>query len=444
MKHLLILSLLCLLILPLSAQKKRVKAGVKACRTGHYEKAITDLTDALEEKGLLGRDELPAAYYYRARARLLLLDQLRKTGSNQGLAAYAGDHREVFEDLKDAAATDRGKYANRIREDYRLLFDLLLTEALENLTYARRDNIPELRREQALRDAKHLLRLARRIDDDDYLLHDLTGRLHFAQKAYEPALIAYRKAIKAFERRPPARPDLLFAYAFYRKALLHYRYRHQEPEGQQDTPSKYDIDQALNSVAEGLKTLDREYRRLRNDHSLIAPLRKYFSEQYEAIRSDLYNLQLDLYLQAPDRYNEALKVFAQAIDNQPFQYAYHIAYAQLLELSDRERAAAIYREAIQMEPERAEAYFNMGAMYLNEASRLIAQARQEERLKSYAELMSEAKALLEKARPPLEKAHLAEPENLTVLNALIQIAAVLEDREGYEVYRNAKDERLSR
>lgn len=430
---------LAILLACLSAafpQNGWIRTGIKACRTGDYLVAIEALTKALEHKGMLSDRQIPKAYYYRAHARLMLL-------CNQD-ALPPGAHLKAFNDLREAAAlTERGKYATRIREDRKLLFDLLLEESLRKIDSGQRNDLSLSQREITYREALGLLETAARIDGDHYLLHDLKAQVYLGLKDYEQALKAFRKATRSFQQRPPDRPDLLFAYAFYRQALIHYHYRYQEDSLDQP-PAKYDMDLALEAVRQGIEMLEGEFRRGQDDRRLTLREKAVSEARYREILLDLNNLQLDLYLQAPDRYNEALRIFAEVVEGNPKEYLYYIAYGQLLELSDRQRAADVYETAAGLTPHRPEAHFNLGAMYLNQAARLIEQAHREERVKLYAQRMREARELLKKARPHFEKAHRIDPANLQVLNALMQICVLLEDEQGYRSYRSAKVELLTR
>jgi tetratricopeptide (TPR) repeat protein len=99
--------------------------------------------------------------------------------------------------------------------------------------------------------------------------------------------------------------------------------------------------------------------------------------------------------------------------------------------NDPEGAAEAYHKCIDIDPAYADAYYNLGAMYNNQAAEIIEVAN-ELPLDAVAEYDAEkakADALLQKALPYLEKSDDLNPDNLGTLQTLKQIYTILKNME---------------
>lgn len=89
-------------------------------------------------------------------------------------------------------------------------------------------------------------------------------------------------------------------------------------------------------------------------------------------------------------------------------------------LGDEENALIYYKKAIEIDPEFGDAIFNIGAIYVNRASTLYAQAADlpYEETEKYAELKDEAGNNLKEALPYLEKSLEFNSEEVSIIVAL--------------------------
>ena len=87
---------------------------------------------------------------------------------------------------------------------------------------------------------------------------------------------------------------------------------------------------------------------------------------------------------------------------------------------DYENAEKYYKRSSEVNPEFFEAYYNLGAIYVNKAAETQAQANDLplDKIKEYDALILEADAALEKALPYLEKSLELNPDDEYTLNAL--------------------------
>ena len=99
---------------------------------------------------------------------------------------------------------------------------------------------------------------------------------------------------------------------------------------------------------------------------------------------------------------------------------------------NKEKALEAYNKAIEIDPEYFNAYFNMGALYFNNAVELYEVANKQEDLKEYNASKAIADKELEKAIPPMEKAYEINPTEHAVLETLQTIYYRLQMLDKYE------------
>ena len=145
--------------------------------------------------------------------------------------------------------------------------------------------------------------------------------------------------------------------------------------------------------------------------------------------------ELNSYLQS-GKSAEAEKLLSIAIDNDPTNHLLHYASGTIFEdLGKRDQAIAAYKKSIEIKPEFWEGYFNLGAIYNNEAKRLQDIANNEKDNKKYEAGKKLAQAQFNLALPNLEKAlDLApkdRPDLLPLLKTLKQIYSLMEMTDKY-------------
>ncbi|HOY49183.1 MAG TPA: tetratricopeptide repeat protein, partial [Flavobacteriales bacterium] len=118
---------------------------------------------------------------------------------------------------------------------------------------------------------------------------------------------------------------------------------------------------------------------------------------------------------------EAEKLLAIAIEKDPTNHLLHYASGTIFEdLGKREQAIAAYKKAIEIKPDFWEGYFNLGALYNNEAKRLQDIANNEKDNKKYEAGKKLAEAEFNQALPNLEKALELAPKDSPDLQPLLK------------------------
>lgn len=99
---------------------------------------------------------------------------------------------------------------------------------------------------------------------------------------------------------------------------------------------------------------------------------------------------------------------------------------------NKEKALEAYNKAVEIDPNYFNAYFNIGALYYNNAVELYEEANKLEDLKAYNEAKATADHELKKAIEPMEKAYQLEPAEKATLETLQTIYYRLQMLDKYE------------
>ncbi|HEX2900119.1 MAG TPA: hypothetical protein VHS96_10400, partial [Bacteroidia bacterium] len=140
----------------------------------------------------------------------------------------------------------------------------------------------------------------------------------------------------------------------------------------------------------------------------------------------------------PEKLQQAIDKFKDAIVKEPKNYVLHVAYAQLLEkVKKSEEAAVIYEKATVIDPSKQMAFFNLGAMYVNKAVELYTEANKisDDPTKAKA-LQSQGDELFKKALPYLQKANEIDKCDGDTLRALLQLTINLQLTDEYKKYKD--------
>jgi tetratricopeptide (TPR) repeat protein len=101
-------------------------------------------------------------------------------------------------------------------------------------------------------------------------------------------------------------------------------------------------------------------------------------------------------------------------------------------VGEDEKALLAYEQALEIDPEYFNAYFNIGALYYNNAVELYDVANSKEDLKEYNEAKAIADAELSRTISPMEKAHEIRPNDRAVLETLQTVYYRLQMMDKYE------------
>lgn len=230
----------------------------------------------------------------------------------------------------------------------------------------------------------------------------------------------------AFATNPPENIDFGVGYVYYYLAFI-YRYQ------------QNDIDKALKTTQSGIAALDAEKERMltqsdKYDASDMAQL----TESYSSVKDALQRFELDIYNNYPEKFEEALATFQRAVAANPNDETILLVYGTLLEQQDPDAGLEVYKKVIALNPNNTTALFNAGANRVNQG---VAYARLANEESDYVKSIEWQKKVDEEFRlalPYLEKCAALQPENMYVLDALLQVTVQLNEMDKYTMYKEKR------
>lgn len=152
--------------------------------------------------------------------------------------------------------------------------------------------------------------------------------------------------------------------------------------------------------------------------------RELFPDDYQLLISET-----NIYLGRGEN-EKAIANLTKALETDPTNKTIWFALGTNYEnTANLDGAAEAYQKCIDLDPAYADAYYNMGAMYNNEAAEIIEKANELplDAVEEYNKEKAKADELLKKSLPFLEKSDELNPDNLETLMTLKQIYTILKD-----------------
>ncbi len=145
--------------------------------------------------------------------------------------------------------------------------------------------------------------------------------------------------------------------------------------------------------------------------------------------------ELNIFL-ASGKDKEALESLNLAIQGDPNNSSLHFAQGTVFDKLDRKNeAAASYKKAIELKPDYFDAYYNLGAMYFNEAAEMANKANELKSNADYNKAKEKFDAKFKEAMPYLEKANELNPSDTNTMVSLKQLYARLNETVKYEAIK---------
>lgn len=423
MKHFLILCIAFAIQLPSFAQKEALNKGKIHFKDGEYFEAINALSDAIDQAHALKPKQIVTAYHIRGKARVKLVGKAKTEGYQEDwLPLISTAYVDAAADYSKALEKAEGSMVDVIKADQFALYTNLTTGGATLLNQAYSKDLTAAQAQQLRAAALAHFAEAEKINPNDYMVFDLKGQAYLADADTVAAYQSFKTCISTFKSNPPSGPDMLVGYVYYRMTVIE-RYK------------ENDIDKALTTIEEGITAVNEQYALYstssKNDRVVSS---------YAQIKGDLETFQLDLLLNAPAQLKNALQKFEKAIQEDPTNYTKHVAYAQLLEQVDEEKAIEIYKKAIAIDARKSLALFNLGALYVNRGNALYKEANETDDYQKASALQKKAAGEWKIGLPYLEKANIIDPCDRTTLNSILMICINLsaENDEYLSVYKEYK------
>lgn len=418
---------LCLTV-PLFAQDKNVKltTAMVDYNGRNYAKAMKNFDFALDggHSGLKEKN-VPKAYFHRAKCRILLFTQRAKAQDTAFLRQNSNAVLLSYDDYKMARETDDGKWGKKISAEMAVIVNQALNGGLQGLNMSYK--LDGEKRKEVVKGIIPYFDIACAEDNKNYMGFDLRGQAKLTIADTAGAYEDFNTSRGLFNSNPPKQADQLIAYVYYRAALIE-RY------------ANNDLDKALASIQQGLQVAEKEHIRMMGTPNLSEEKKAQIKQQFEGVQKDLKAFELDIYLNSPDKLQEALAKFENGIKENPNDYTVHVAYASMLEKVDRDKAIEIYKKAIAIDAGREIAHFNLGALYNNIAKEWYDKAMAETDYEKADSLQKIGDQAFADGYPHFQNALKANPKSLSTVKALKQIALRLEKMDDFEEYKKIEKE----
>ncbi|MDB3906969.1 hypothetical protein N9355_05830 [Crocinitomicaceae bacterium] len=402
-----------------SAQSSKLKQGMVSFELGNYEEAVSQLSEAMDAPVLLKAKEVPEGWFYLGKSKSILISNAMSLQNQEQLVRYKGYDLEAYECFNKAIKADAKDQITQssIQEIQDVSYVIFNSGNTEYLLGNLDDAITYYNAAESIAES-HGMR-------GDYQIYSLRGQTYLSKGDSTLAYNDFAKATERYLASSPEIPDANIGYAYYSMAIIE-RYNNN------------DLDRALELAQVGNELMQSEVERMKgllnngsSDQSLLASQ----GAQFGSIMDALNRFELDIYSTSPQKYDEAVAKFKKALIENPGDANMWLVYGNLIEYNDIEGSYEAYRNAIVIDPNNSVAHFNAGANRVNKGTSYARKANDEIDFQKAQEWQDKMNEEFKKALPHMEKAHELEPNNIYVLDALIQVTLQLEMMDDYNLYK---------
>lgn len=381
------------------SQQETIDLAVSQLGKGQTEEAIATLRQVIKNPDLTEAQRLRTCYNL-SDALLRDLNRMRTKLKGDLAPSYKGyifEASDLIVEARNLLPSDPALTVP-IKEQVRKLKHELTLNTLDNIRELEGTGDPTLALalvNSTELGSRHLIAL----DSNYYLAYDYLGQALMLKGDSLHALRVFEQGLHKYTSTPQPEPDAYAGYMVYRMAVVQLN-------------SLKDPALAEKSLADGLIMLDSEIESLKGNKNFTEVRRKLVTDKINKTRNDLIKLLLDVKMLKPDLTEDELKLFTEAMANEPKNINIRLAYAKVLNRTDPDAAIDQYAELAAMAPNDFMVLFNLGAMYVNKASR-TSQTDPTNR--------NEVSRCLNKALEWLIKAEAIDPNNKQLWSALAQV-----------------------
>lgn len=399
--------------------QQSVKGGMVAYDQGDYEDAIEILSKEMKIANQLKAKDRANGWYYLGMAKSIVISNAMSIQDVAALQRFKGYDIDAYYCFQKALEEkENQKIKDEIEEQIEQLYYVLFNSG--NTQYLTGDNTAALKYYNTAAEIAEKYTVP-----GDYQVYNLRGQTYLAIGDSTKAYNDFNTGAKRYASDSPEIPDANIGYAYYSMAVIE-RYNNDN------------LDKALELVQSGNELMGSESDRLKAMYETGSITQRVYasqSPQFNNIVDALNRFELDIYNASPEKYDEAVEKFQKAIKENPNDANMLIVYGGLIEYNDPEGAYEAYTKAIEVDPTSPIAYFNAGAIKVNQGVQYARKANEETDFTRANEWQEKVNEEFSKALPHLKKAHELEPDNIYVIDALLQVTIQLEMMDEYKMYK---------
>ncbi len=402
-----------------TSQSSALKTGILDYQSGKYDDAVARLSEVMKAPEKLKSKEVPEGWFYLGKSKAVLISNAMSIQDASALVKYKGYDLDAYYCYNQALkAGPKSELQETIELEINNLYYLIFNSG--NTQYLLGDNTSALKYYNTAAEIAEVHEIP-----GDYQVYSLRGQTYLSIGDSVKAYNDFATSTKHYLVDSPEIPDANIGFAYYSMAIIE-RY------------SNNDLDKALELTQVGNELMQKEYDRLKglfNDGSSDQRMLVSQSEQFGNIMDALNRFELDIYQVSPDKYEEAVAKFEKALEENPNDANMWLVYGNLIEYEDIDGAYEAYKKAVENAPENSIGHFNAGANRVNKGTAYARKANEEFDYQKAQEWQEKVNEEFKTALPHLKKAHELEPDNIYVIDALLQVTIQLEMMDDYKMYK---------
>lgn len=237
--------------LTVSAQSETsVEEGISLLKQQKYVAALEKFHAGLSNPGSASADQVSRGYYYQGLAYVGLTRKLLREDNPALQQKYQDSDLKALQSFQASVNANPGqKYAQLSEERLDELKPSVQQSGQSLLAETDRMGLSRSERLSINNLALKYFEVLTELFPTDYINFDLKGQVLLAKADTAAAFRHFVRATELFEQYPPAQPDMLVAYIYYRMAMIQRHFHG-------------DRKKALATIQTGKDMLDKEFQRM--------------------------------------------------------------------------------------------------------------------------------------------------------------------------------------
>ncbi|MEI7594791.1 MAG: tetratricopeptide repeat protein [Bacteroidota bacterium] len=395
-----VLFFVALFLNSLSAGSQNIKelfaSANKSFEIGNYYGALGDLHQLINSQDQILEKKNALINYMYAKSLLYLINNSNDSVSTKLSLSGYNLPLQCFKSYEIALSSDIN-YSEKINADFKELLPFIIKAANTALE------------EDLLTYAQNFSSIAKIIDKDNIQNKYISAVIDFKREDTVSAENLFKTVLIELDTNN-SNNTLMISKSLYFLAII-------------DNRLYKNADLAIVKINEAIRILEKG----KTENSIT-------TSDYWENKKTYSSYLLDIYLNIPEKEEEAIIKFKEAITNNLNNYSLTISLAQLLSKNHKEEAIDYYNKAIQIDPSNYTAYYNLGAIYLNEGINFFDLSKTTKDPKLAKQYYFNYQEKYAEAYVWMQSAFERNKEDLNILYSLKRIAAGLYYPDDYQQY----------